>query len=91
MGGTGRHDGHAMRFQCSGGRNQALVFALLAIFLVDCAPHRQVQRPKRKRKPKCKTCPSFSSIEGQDERGLPLPSNQRTGTTTWPYTTTLTP
>ena len=29
----------------------------LALLAVECTPHRHVHRPKRKRKPKCKTCP----------------------------------
>ena len=51
-------------FKYSGLRILALL--LLAVLLVDCGPPRHVHRAKRKRKPKCKTCPSFSEAHSPD-------------------------
>ena len=49
---------------------RVLGLATLALLLADCSPQRNVYRPKRKKKPKCKTCPSFGEARPSQE-GLP--------------------
>ena len=59
----------------------------LALLAVECTPHRHVHRPKRKRKPKCKTCPSFS-MESPASRGVSSRQTPPNPTAPWPNTTT---
>ena len=82
MGRAGQHDRQAMRTRTVRSTGlRALGLATFALFLADCSSQRNVYRPKRKKKPKCKTCPSFGEARPSQE-GLPLrPVNPHTDAT----------